>query len=240
MTIPSPAHMPLSLAACAALALTVLPATARPGFTPIEPIRATARAFLEGYAGKQYDKAEVKIGRLDRRLRLSPCEQALEGFLPAGSRIPGKTTVGVRCTGSKPWTVYVGATVTVRVHILTTTRPLARGEYLGPSDVTLTERELHTTTRAYLTNPADAVGKQTRRALPAGTLLTARQVKSPPLVRRGEKVLLLARAGALTVRMSGTALSDGARGDLIKVRNLTSRRVVQGEVSAAGVVTVNM
>jgi flagella basal body P-ring formation protein FlgA len=40
--------------------------------------------------------------------------------------------------------------------------------------------------------------------------------------------------------MPGNALMDGAEGDLIKVRNVRSKRIIQGRVDAAGLVMVSM
>jgi hypothetical protein len=41
-------------------------------------------------------RMEVEVGALDRRLTLAPCAQ-VEPYLPAGSRLWGKTRVGLRC-----------------------------------------------------------------------------------------------------------------------------------------------
>jgi flagella basal body P-ring formation protein FlgA len=40
--------------------------------------------------------------------------------------------------------------------------------------------------------------------------------------------------------MSGKALADGAKGDLIKVRNDSSHRIVEGIVTQTGIVVVKM
>ena len=41
-------------------------------------------------------------------------------------------------------------------------------------------------------------------------------------------------------RMAGEALQDGAKGEMIRVRNLSSRQELQGEVVAPGLVRVPM
>jgi len=43
----------------------------------------------------------------------------------------------------------------------------------------------------------------------------------------------------LKVQMNGKALQDGSAGDLIRVKNLSSDRVIQGEVQMDGTVSIN-
>jgi len=52
-------------------------------------------------ASQQVKKAEINVGKLDSRLKLSKCNKSLQAFLPNGSRSYGKTTIGVKCDGRK-------------------------------------------------------------------------------------------------------------------------------------------
>ena len=86
----------------------------------------------------------------------------------------------------------------------------------------------------------DVVGKILQRPLAAGKPFDARFLKPRLLVKRGQEVVLLANTSSLSVRMSGKALADGAKGDLIKVRNTSSQRIVEGIVLENGIVVVKM
>ncbi|MEZ5703721.1 MAG: hypothetical protein R3E42_19780 [Burkholderiaceae bacterium] len=51
------------------------------------------------------------MGSLDSRLRLAPC-QRIEPFLPPGTRLWGRSRVGLRCLeGRVHWKVYVPVTI---------------------------------------------------------------------------------------------------------------------------------
>jgi len=65
-------------------------------------------------------------------------------------------------------------------------------------------------------------------------------VQAPRLIKAGQEVILLATTPQLEVRMKGKALSDGSRGDIIQVRNVRSKRVIEGVVTDIGTVRVNM
>lgn len=62
------------------------------------------------------------------------------------------------------------------------------------------------------------------RAIPAGRLLTWRDVARRPLVRKGEIVEVSAADGLLSVTLKGLAMQNGAQGDVITVRNPDSRK----------------
>lgn len=68
------------------------------------------------------------------------------------------------------------------------------------------------------------------RAVPAGRLLTWRDITRRSLVKRGETVDVSAVGGALIITMKGMAMENGAQGDTIKVRNPDSRRDFNAKV----------
>lgn len=62
------------------------------------------------------------------------------------------------------------------------------------------------------------------RAVPAGRLLTWRDVARRPLVKKGEMVEVSAVDGLLAVTMKAMAMENGAQGDTVTVRNPESRK----------------
>ncbi|MFN2338150.1 MAG: flagellar basal body P-ring formation protein FlgA, partial [Gammaproteobacteria bacterium] len=61
-------------------------------FQQQDEIIASARAFLEAEQLVALDRAgEVRMGRLDPRLRLAACDGKLEAFLPPGAQAMGNT-----------------------------------------------------------------------------------------------------------------------------------------------------
>lgn len=64
----------------------------------------------------------------------------------------------------------------------------------------------------------------------AGRPLTRRDVVARPVVRKGQVVEVVAQSGMLAISMKAMALESGATGDQIRLRNLESRREINGEV----------
>jgi flagella basal body P-ring formation protein FlgA len=62
------------------------------------------------------------------------------------------------------------------------------------------------------------------RAVPAGRMLTWRDIARRPLVKKGDLVEVAAVDGPLVVTMKGLAMENGAQGDTVTVRNPESRK----------------
>ncbi|MGE0484855.1 MAG: flagellar basal body P-ring formation chaperone FlgA [Gammaproteobacteria bacterium] len=181
---------------------------------------------------------EANIGRLDPRLRLPRCSTALDARFPHARRANGPVSVEVRCSGDKPWSLYVPVTLTRYAEVVVTTRPVARGQVVATDDLALARRRLDGTRADFLGTPAEAAGQVARRNLAAGEIVGANQLERPRLVRRGDRVTLSSGHGGISVNVRGEALADGGAGERIRVRNLSSARVVEGIVNADGVVVV--
>ncbi len=79
-----------------------------------------------------------------------------------------------------------------------------------------------------------------KRTIAAATIITPGMVQAPKLIKRGERVTVVAETGGLKIRTVGKALSDGKSGDVIRVQSERSRRVVDGIVVSQGVVKVTL
>jgi flagellar basal body P-ring formation protein FlgA len=62
------------------------------------------------------------------------------------------------------------------------------------------------------------------RAVPAGRLLTWRDIARRPLVKKGDLVEVSAVDGLLSVTMKGLAMENGAQGETVTIRNPLSRK----------------
>ncbi|MEW6353178.1 MAG: flagellar basal body P-ring formation chaperone FlgA [Pseudomonadota bacterium] len=225
-----------------ALLCCTLPAFAQ-DYQSLESIQTAAKDFAYSQLqdpGTHVSPPQITIGALDARLQLAACEIPLQAFLPPGSRMLGNTSVGVRCQGSRPWSLYVPVTVKAFGEVLVTTRPLPRGAQLGADDLRLAAVDITSLPADYLADPQQAVGKILKQPLAGGAVLAAAVLEARRLVRRNERITLLAEGQGLMVRMSGLALADGVSGEIIQVRNVLSKRVVEGTVISPGVVKVAM
>ncbi|RJQ45331.1 MAG: flagella basal body P-ring formation protein FlgA [Gammaproteobacteria bacterium] len=210
-------------------------------YQALEQVQTAAREFVlrqMAADGARQGEQEVSTGALDPRLQLSRCATPLEAFAANGTRyIAGAGSVGVRCAAPKPWSVYVPVQVTRYAEVVVAARSLARGTQLAADDVRLARREIRGATD-YFTDVQHVIGKQVKRPLGGDAVLTAQVIELPRLVRREQRVTILVLGEGVEVRMAGEARGDAAQGEPVKVRNLISKRIVEGVATAPGVVTV--
>ncbi len=203
-----------------------------------ESILDAARRHAEENAGGYAVPPTVTASRLDRRLRLPECSQPLETFSPPAGRKLGRTTVGVRCTGPRPWSLYVPVRVSLLADVVVMARNLARGAVLSRGDLMLAKKDLARLRGRFFERPAEVVGKVLKRSLQQGQVLQSQHTVTQKTVKKGSKVIILARSNAIEVRMPGRALSNGATGERIKVRNIQSKKEIEATVVSPGLVRV--
>ncbi len=205
----------------------------------LDAIRAAAQSFIVRQVPKQAPGSmQVNVGALDTRLRLAPCADPLNAALPPGATFRARMTVAVSCTSGTNWTVYVPVTVDTQTSVLILRRAAGRGERLRPEDVESQTRVISGTGDSYLTDPAELTGRTVKRPLGAGTALTADLLVDDLVVRRGQRVTLLASVGSLEVRAAGLAMNDAPAAGRVKVQNLSSNRIVEGVVETADVIRI--
>lgn len=123
--------------------------------------------------------------------------------------------------------------------VVTLARPLARGDVIQASDLTIERRPRRRVARDVIAEADEAVGLAARNNLQAGSLLHAADLMKPELVRRNEAVTLVYQAPGISLTMRGKAVDSGAHGDSISVLNEQSRRTVQGVIVGPGRVLVS-
>jgi flagella basal body P-ring formation protein FlgA len=181
-------------------------------------------------------KVTYSIVPLDPRTQLSPCS-AFDPFLPAGGKLWGKSTVGVRCLGPSTWTVYVQVQINVSGNYLISARTMAAGYVLGPSDIVVRSGDLSTLPANVITDPAQAIGRTVKNGFSAGQALRNDQLITAWAVQQGQSVRTISNGPGFSVSSEGRALANALAGQPVQVRT-ASGQTVSGIARAGGVVEV--
>ncbi|HDR9488167.1 TPA: flagellar basal body P-ring formation protein FlgA [Burkholderia aenigmatica] len=206
-----------------------------PGQQDPESIRRAALAFLQqqiaGLPGKTTATVTTAFPR-----GLAACT-TLEPFLPTGARLWGRTTVGVRCAGERPWTVYLQAKVAVQATYYVAARQIAPGEPLSAADLVARDGDLTVLPLAVITDPAQAIGATALARISAGLPLRQDLLKSAASVSAGQTVRVVAAGPGFTISAEGSALANAAPGQSVRVR-MAAGQIVTAIVKDAGTVEI--
>ena len=205
-----------------------------------EALRGRIAEFVRARTGD--DAAEISVPALG--------DFSLEGVDPASVRVDlstratgrGSTSVPVSVVLSDAGHVLKRGVVTVRVRaerpVVVATRHIRRGEPIGPGDVRVERREARGLPAAHTSDPGDVIGMAAASSISLGQPVRTDRIERPAVVERGQRVRLRLESAQLRIEATGIALSKGAVGDTIRVRNADSRREVTGRIGADGAVHV--
>ena len=115
---------------------------------------------------------------------------------------------------------------------------LTRGETLREANVGLERRDV-VNNRDYLTSlPLEDPYVEFRENIAAGSQITARALRLRAIIKRGRLVDAVARDEALSISVKAEALEDGVPGQIVRVRNIRSKREFKGKVQDEQTVVV--
>lgn len=121
--------------------------------------------------------------------------------------------------------------------IAVSARTLRRGTILSGTDFELRYQDI-SQLKEPVFNAEELIGKRLKRTTRLGEPLEKYRVEFPPLVKRGEQVMIRASSAGLTLTAAGEARQDGRAGETIPVRNSSSRKEILCRVVAPGLVSV--
>ncbi len=208
-------------------------------YESIDNIRIAIQHYIESHLLQDKD-SDYEIGHLDQRLRLDRCDQPLEVFAAGNARLIGHSSLGVRCRGSKMWKIHVPINIIRYTEVLVVRQNLPRGSVLQNNHIESRKLDISRLANGYFTDKSEVRGKILKRSLRRGDILTNGMLDVRKLVKRGDIVTIMASSHTLAIRVKGTALMDGRKGEVIRVKNQSSKREIQAVVVATGMVRVSM
>lgn len=207
---------------------------------PLDELRQVAEAFVVAQVAEGTGQVHASADAMDPRLRLPRCSQRPAAQLPPSTTLlSARIAVGVSCESPR-WTVYVPVRVETELPVLVLQRSLARNAKVGPADVELRTVRVPGLSSSYIGDIRQLDGRHLKRPVAAGTPLSSDLLAADILVRRGQRVTLVASVGGLEVRAQGEAIQDAGPTGRVRVLNLTSRKIVEGQVESRDQVRVSL
>jgi flagella basal body P-ring formation protein FlgA len=201
----------------------------------IEGIRSKVAQFLtDEYSRTNAEKVNVRVGKLDNRLRLAKCAQSLELNLKDTAKTGGNINVQVSCSSPTSWTILVPAQAKVYRSVAVAGRNLQRGDVVSAADLSSTVKDVGDFRIGFALTPEAIIGKEVKFAINKGEAFRNSALDAPLVIKRGDVVSMESSSGGISVTISATAISDGRIGQQIRVKNNQSARIINAKVVEAG------
>jgi flagellar basal body P-ring formation protein FlgA len=186
------------------------------------------------FAKIPYPRADVNV-RLRGELpdtTVSVGEVTIIPKFPNGIRYMGPTAIAVeiRVNNRVARTAFLSCNVDAVTNVYVAKKPISYHQLLTSEDVSVEKRPVGNLPLRVVKDTRLLQSFWTRRTLAAGTILTEDMLDIPPVVKRQNQVTITTQIGSVRLSTVGVALQDGRPGDVIRVQNIESKRVIMGRV----------
>ena len=153
-------------------------------------------------------------------------------------------TVIVSCNKPLKWqiTIRTNADSTPKIHskkkinkisnsikLITLSNNLKKGEVIQKHDLKF-DYKTNSVGNGFFENFDKLVGRKIKQNLSKGQVIKIRHLEENFMVSEGQSIIIFSDLYGINVRMQGNALENGHFNELIKVKNISSGKIVQGRV----------
>ncbi len=208
-----------------------------PGKQDPAAVMKTAEDFLRQQATGLPGHVTITVPPITPR-GLAACDN-LQAFMAPGAPVWGRTTVGVRCAGEKPWTIYVMARISVQATYYVASREILAGDVIQATDLLPRDGDLAVMPRAIVTDPSQAVGAVAQNRITPGVPVRTDLIRSVNAIQLGQTVKVVAQGDGFSISTDGSAMNNASPGQQVRVKTENGQTVV-GTASGRGVVEIPM
>jgi len=206
----------------------------------LSSIQLQSEAFLADYPYQSPYPVSFELSRLDNRLKLKACDKALNIKFTRADKVMGNTSLTVRCEMPVKWQIHLPVRVDVYQDVLVNKIPLSKGQTIDANDLIYRKENISRLNQGFFRRSDPLKNLEVKRNLSAQSILTPASLSPRKLVKSGQRVTIMLDLQGMQIKTSGLALQSASRGQVIKVRNTRSNKIVEAVVSGEGQVRVNL
>lgn len=209
-------------------------------FQSLSSIRMQAEEFIAQYPYQSPYSPGFEVGHIDNRLRLKACPDALLIEFSNRNKLYGNTALNISCTGATAWKLLMPVRIDLYDDVLIAATPLHKGQIIDENKISFKKKNISRLNNGYYARDDEFASLEVRRNLKRGTVLTPNNLQPRLMVKSGQQVTLILELKGLEIKSTGQALGSARQGEVVRVRNNQSRRVVEGIASGQALVRVNI
>lgn len=217
------------------LALLLLHSAAALSAQDHASLRAAVSAFVGQQTATLPGRVSFNVDEIDQRINLKSCNK-FEAYLPPGSQLMGRVSVGVRCLDTNGWSIYIPVQIKISRDLIISARTLSMGQIIHEEDIARLTSEVNQS--GVITDARLVIGKVLRYSVAAGYVLRDDMLRAPYSVKQGQSVQLTVQGNGFKLSSSGVALNNASEGETVQIRTSTGR-TVSGIAVNEGIVKIN-
>jgi flagella basal body P-ring formation protein FlgA len=147
-------------------------------------------------------------------------------------------TIELEVDGRLTRVLPVRAEVEVFRSVLVTRKKLEKGARFTKEDIELERRPASQIPGGALSDLETVLGRTAAGPLLPGTILRVQSLFDPPAVRQGQMVRAVVVRGNVEITVEARAVDSGKVGDVIRVENTQTRKIIRAKVLNEKMVSV--
>jgi flagellar basal body P-ring formation protein FlgA len=187
------------------------------------------------------DRLEIKVFYDGKQILVPQGNVTFDCKLPGRKRRVGRVQFLclIRVAGDIKKRLRLYADVKVAYDAYHSIRSLKRGHVIQPGDIELTRMKSDHALRNIISDEVDIIGHRLTRNLEQGETILTHMIKKVPLVKNGDRILIIVQKGPLRVTVPGVVRQNGFKNDTVRVENIQSRKIIFGTVIDSRTVQIN-
>lgn len=165
------------------------------------------------------------------------CEVKVSGQIYRGGSIP--VSMIIRVDQQEVKELRFRAQIEIEADVVMSRNYLQKHKIIGEKDVQLVRKNITRLPQDFVSRLDEVLGKRTTLSLNGQEILRQSMIESPPLVRKGDRVVLLIENDYFRITSLGEVKEEGRRGERVKLMNISSKKEVSGQVLDARTVRVD-
>lgn len=206
-----------------------------------ETIKAYVRTYIENNMPWPKSVVRVEFPARVSDLKLTGKKITYRVMSRRNEDFIGDSSFTVRCyeDGAFLNGKTVRARIEVRMDVVVSTKSLSKNGRINRDDVRLVKRWFNRLPSNIISSHDAVVGMKLRTNVKPNAEITGNMVRSIPMVKRGKPVRIVFENGSMRITTIGLSEQDGMHGELIKVRNVSSKNMIYARVTGNSLVKVD-
>jgi flagella basal body P-ring formation protein FlgA len=206
-----------------------------------EEIKQIVSEFILRNISQGGKTVRIKEIRVPQSVILPKGRIAYKVAAPRSPELMGKCSLAIdfSVNGHLQKKVWATATIEMLGPVVVTRKPLGRYKPITEDDIELQTMDLSGLPADVITDAGAVLGKRMQRAVGARIPLRADLIELPPLVKRGDLVMIIAESNGLKITTLGQVKKKGRLGERIPVTNMDSKKILHARVIDSNTVKVD-
>ena len=205
-------------------------------------IAQKAKEYLLDFLPMDDRETTVELGRIPADQWVPKRRDKIDFFITLidTSKDRGKIELVVSASSDSKRYFKVPVYFNVRVFefVAITKRKLRRKQEITRENLFIARRDTTRMRGMAFSSIDDLKGMTTIASVQANTILTDHMVEIPPTIKQGSLVKLIVERSGFKIVTKGLAQQTGYKGDVIKIKNMNSKKMLYGKVINSGSVNV--